>query len=262
MVATDLLEVLHFTFFAAPWRRSFIVLPTSRAVLGTSSLTCRTVTLQAYFFPPKVAVILAVPPPTAFTVAVLLLPVTVATFLLDDAQVTLSFLVRPFIVSLELFPAFRESDVLLNLMAFTVTVQVYFLPLTAAVILAFPAFFPVTRPLAFTEATAALLELHVTFAVPAPFMESWVVAPTPIVAFLALIDGAAKAVIPIRITRIHTAMQDNPIFLLFFIFSPSLKTLKALNTFPNCLFLSSERIMENTWWIYIKSHMFCLVIAD
>ena len=101
---------------------------------------------------------------------------------------------------------------------FTVTLQVYFLPPTFAVMVAVPAFFAVTTPFLLTTATFFLLEDQVAFLL-LPSTCRLVVCPIFSVAFFLLMDVFALAAAGNASTKIMILSRSSIRFLVLFIFS-------------------------------------------
>jgi len=130
---------------------------------------CVTVTTADPFFPPLVAVIVAVPAATAVTTPV---DATVATFVLSESHemerstTTVPFTSVTTAVSVVVpgTPMVAVAGLTVTVAtgaAATVTADVPLFPSLVAVIVAVPTLIPVTRPVAETDATVALLEPHV-----------------------------------------------------------------------------------------------------
>ena len=129
-----------------------------------------TVTTEDPFFPPLVAVIVAVPAATAVTTPV---DATVATFVLLDSQeigrltrivpfTSVTMAVNAAVPGTAMVTVAGLTVTVATGAAVTVTADVPLFPSLVAVIVVEPTATPVTTPVADTDATAAVLEVHVT----------------------------------------------------------------------------------------------------
>ena len=225
---------------------------------------CLTVTLQDAFFQlPSlaVAVMVALPFPTAFTAPYLLTVTTLGLLLLQVTLLLSAFHGLTVALSPMDPPFFMTTANLLSLIfvtrCITVTLHLYFFPFTFAVIVAVPFFLPVTTPLELTVATFLLLLFHLTFAfVPVTFRAMvWYI---PIVALLLLSLTAASAFLGVTpMSSTISSSHGTALLIILLILKPSFsfyilylsRFLQIRRTLRCCLFV----LVLTFFWIICEN---------